>query len=522
MAGRAFGMTGAAGWPVLAGLLLLVVAPIGALIWVAGGAGALSPADLGAIRFTVMQALLSAALSVGLAVPFARALMRRRFWGRAAIISLLGAPFLLPVIVAILGLLAVWGRGGVISDIAAHAGLGRISIYGLAGILLAHVFFNLPLVTRLLIQGWQRVPADHFRLAGQLGMSQSDVHRVIERPILASVLPGAFLLVFLLCMTSFAVALALGGGPRATTIELAIYQALRFDFELGRAAALALVQFGLCAGVALLVLAVGRPAPDARGLGRTPARWDVDRRGLWADGLVIGITVAFLGLPLLAVLARGIPALLSGLPSGLGAALTTSLVLALSVATVTMIASVALAALIASLGRRGGTAAEGAGLMIMATSPFVIGTGLFVLMRGVVDPFAWALPVTGLINAAMALPFAVRALVPAFEAAHRDYGRLAANLGIGGLSYIRVVLLPLIRAPLGFAAGLSAALSFGDLGVITLFAPPGVETLPLYMYRLMGAYRMADAAGAALVLLATSLALFWIFDRGGRLGHSSR
>jgi thiamine transport system permease protein len=33
----------------------------------------------------------------------------------------------------------------------------------------------------------------------------------------------------------------------------------------------------------------------------------------------------------------------------------------------------------------------------------------------------------------------------------------------------------------------------------------------------MAAYRMDLAAGAALVLLALSLALFWIFDRGGRL-----
>ena len=35
--------------------------------------------------------------------------------------------------------------------------------------------------------------------------------------MLREVLPGAFVLVFLLCMTSFAVALTLGGGPRATT-----------------------------------------------------------------------------------------------------------------------------------------------------------------------------------------------------------------------------------------------------------------------------------------------------------------
>jgi thiamine transport system permease protein len=56
----------------------------------------------------------------------------------------------------------------------------------------------------------------------------------------------------------------------------------------------------------------------------------------------------------------------------------------------------------------------------------------------------------------------------------------------------------------------------GDLGVIALFADSDRATLPLELYRLMGAYRMEDAAGAAVLLLALSLAAFWLLDRGGR------
>jgi thiamine transport system permease protein len=33
----------------------------------------------------------------------------------------------------------------------------------------------------------------------------------------------------------------------------------------------------------------------------------------------------------------------------------------------------------------------------------------------------------------------------------------------------------------------------------------------------MAAYRMADAAAAALLLVTLSVALFWVFDRGGRM-----
>ena len=56
----------------------------------------------------------------------------------------------------------------------------------------------------------------------------------------------------------------------------------------------------------------------------------------------------------------------------------------------------------------------------------------------------------------------------------------------------------------------------GDLGVIALFADPEHATLPLQMYRLMGAYQMEAAAGAGLLLVMLSLGLFWIFDKGGR------
>jgi thiamine transport system permease protein len=87
---------------------------------------------------------------------------------------------------------------------------------------------------------------------------------------------------------------------------------------------------------------------------------------------------------------------------------------------------------------------------------------------------------------------------------------------------LRHAILPRLARPLGFGAGLAAAFSMGDLGVITLFSSPGQGTLPLEMYRLMGAYRTDDAQGAAVLLMALTLALFWLFDRGGRLDAIAR
>lgn len=499
--------------PLIAALALavLTLGPVVAVMARAGGFGALGPGDWQAVRFTLWQALLSAGFSVVLAVPVAKALARRRFAGRALLVTLLGAPFILPVIVAVLGLIAVFGQTGVINSGLSVLGLPRLDIYGLHGVVLAHVFFNLPLAVRMLVSGWQAVPAEHFRLSASLGLGAWAQWRAIEAPLLARVLPGAFTVIFVICLTSFAVALTLGGGPRATTVELAIYQALRFDFDLGRATALAVLQLGLALLAGLLALRVAGQSGFGAGKDRVMPRWDgkgVARR-VW-DVFWILTAACFLLVPLGAVVLRGLPGLLLIGPDTLRAA-GHSVMVALASTALCMAWALPLAT------RRG----ELLALPAIAISPLVLGTGLFLILRPYANPFDWALPVTGLVNGLMALPFALRILRPEAEAVERDYGRLRATLRMPVWAWLRLVWLPRMRRPLGFAAGLTAALAMGDLGVIALFADPDRATLPLQVYRLMGSYQMEAAAGAALLLLMLSLSLFWLFDRGGRVNAAT-
>lgn len=493
-------------WPGMVVALIVLAVLLGSLAAVIGRADgfALGPADWAAVRFTVAQALVSALVSVVLAIPVARALARRRFVGRGALVTLLGAPFILPVIVAILGLLAVFGRGGMVNAGLAVLGFETVSIYGFSGVVLAHVFFNLPLATRFLLQGWLAIPAERFRLAASLN---APIGRLLEWPMLRAVLPGAFLVIFLICLTSFAVALTLGGGPRATTVELAIYQAMRFDFDLGRAALLAVVQFTISAAAALLAWRVALPGGFGAGLDRTVARWDGGPG--WLDAAVITLAAAFLLLPLAMIVWRGVPGLVA-LPDAVWAAAGRSLIVALVSTGLVIVMALALAL-------RGGRLIAIVGVLPLAASSLVVGTGLFVILYRWVSPAAIALPVTALLNAIMALPFALRVLEPAVAQVQASFGALADTLDMRGWARLRWVLLPRLRRPLGFAAGLAAALSMGDLGVIALFADAGQATLPLVMYRLMGAYRMESAAGTGLLLIGLSLGLFWVFDRGGRV-----
>ncbi len=502
--------------PGIAFATVVAVAILGTLLAVALSAETgrgLGPPEWAAIRFTLLQAALSAVLSVALAVPVARALSRRRFAGRRVLIALLGAPFILPVIVAVLGLIEVFGRAGWISTALGWIGLPPVQIYGLHGVVLAHVFFNLPLATRLILQAWQEVPAERFRLAAQLNVDGWAMIRLIEWPMLRRIVPGVLAVIFAICLTSFAVALTLGGGPRATTVELAIYQAFRFDFDLGRAALLSVVQIGLTLAAAGLALWLGRGGDFGGGFDRAVRRWDGAR---WSarslDVAWIALAALFLLLPLAAIVIAGLPGL-ADLPASVLPAAVTSILVAAASTVLVLLVALPMAASVALRGARG---VELAGLLGLAASPLVIGTGLFIVIRPFANPLALALPVTALVNALMVLPFALRILVPRARDIVARQGRLAISLNMQGWPFTRLVLLPRMRAQIGFTAGLAAALSMGDLGVITLFASPDVATLPLQVYRLMGAYRMEAAASAALILLCLSFAAFWILDKGGR------
>ena len=109
-------------------VVVLILAALLAVVARAEFGGGLGAADWAAVHFTIWQAFLSAVISVVLAIPVARALARRRFVGRGVLVTLLGAPFILPVIVAVLGLLTVFGRSGWVNQVLEFLGLPTLSI----------------------------------------------------------------------------------------------------------------------------------------------------------------------------------------------------------------------------------------------------------------------------------------------------------------------------------------------------------------------------------------------------------
>ena len=125
-------------------------------------------------------------------------------------------------------------------------------------------------------------------------------------------MPSIFVLVFLLCLSSFGVALTMGGGPASTTIEVAIYYAFRYDFNLSKAAYFAMVQ--ICLGLAAISISYKFKPPNVPqgGIDRFVVRWDCNQIHVrFIDYMIISLTGTFIFMPILALVFMEFQALLA-------------------------------------------------------------------------------------------------------------------------------------------------------------------------------------------------------------------
>ena len=120
------------------------------------------------------------------------------------------------------------------------------SIYGLRGILIAHVLLNTPFATRLFFQNLNNIPNKYYEISISLNINTIGNILKLEMPIIKQNLFAVFSIIFSLCFLSFAIVMALGGGPRSSTLEVAIYQYALFDLNFNKAIILSFIQIIIC------------------------------------------------------------------------------------------------------------------------------------------------------------------------------------------------------------------------------------------------------------------------------------
>ncbi|TFH11244.1 MAG: iron ABC transporter permease [Candidatus Thorarchaeota archaeon] len=212
------------------------------------------------LAFTLAQASISTILALLIGLPGAILLARLRFRGKSLIRALIIVPFVLPPIVVVVGFLQMFGSFGIIDSILMQVTQSTASILNLAdgfvGIVLAHTFYNAPLVILLVSASMERLNPEIEESAEILGADSFARFRRITLPHILPALAASAILTFLFCFMSFPIVLAFGNGVYRT-LEVQIWNAFRWS-DYGEASSLALIQILITITLAISYIKLGR------------------------------------------------------------------------------------------------------------------------------------------------------------------------------------------------------------------------------------------------------------------------
>ena len=454
------------------------------------------------LLFSIKQALLSALLSTVLAWPIARAIYYYpNIFLKQTFLSLSLLCFVLPTLVLITGFVSLLGLSGFITPF-----LGEDwSLYGLQGILLAHVYMNLPFAVRAMHLQLQSIPDSSWILARQLKFNRWQRFRLIELPSLSANASLIFGFITILCFNSFAVVLALGGGPQSTTLEVAIYQALKYDFNIPEALTLAWSQFAI-AGVFFLLLYRSSSVPWLS-KDSTEKIW-IPNIGKATKGIYLLIytgTFVFMLMPLLALLPGVLAANYSiDLIVDVMEALGLTLVLGVLSAVLAMLIAYCIMLPIRSAVQRRQLRLQNtlqwlANHTLIAPA-MVLSVGLYILFLPLIDLDQLGIIFVLILNTLLVLPFAIQQIRARVLQYDSDYALLYQSLKLNlqqriaiEWAYIRPVMLSTFALVL--------LIAMGDVAIFSIFGNDQLKTLPWLIYQYAGSYRIHEASFASAILL---------------------
>jgi molybdate transport system permease protein len=211
-----------------------------------------SQAVLDALSLSLVTTLVSLVLIVGLGLPLAFVLARRRFRGSSMVETVVDLPIVLPPSVAGLALLLVFGRRGLLGEPLAD--LGLTIPFTTAAVILAQVFVAGPFFVRSARAGLANVERDLEDVARDLGASEWAVFRAVTVPLAAPALTAGLVLCWARALGEFGATIMFAGNieGRTQTLPLVVYaefQAGDLEASIAAAAILVIAAFGVLLAV---------------------------------------------------------------------------------------------------------------------------------------------------------------------------------------------------------------------------------------------------------------------------------
>lgn len=450
------------------------------------------------------QAAATCVLALVLGLPVAWVLARFDFWGRQWVLRLLMLPFVVPTLVAALGVLALWGPQGLLSQ------WFSVDLQDTPWLLLyGNLFFNLCLVIRAGVDALAQVNAHCVAAARSLGATPWRAFWRVEWPVIAPWLTSSLCLVFLYCFSGFGLALVLGG-QRYATVEVEIYTLVAYELKLAEASSLALWMLVLTGLVALAYAYVEKRLSIATRLQAVGLRQPKTALNWFAVFGSMAILFFFCAAPLLAIVWRVLQADSQAwgalLDAETGLALWNTLLysgVALLIATVLGVTH--------ALGTQGSVAWRAAAYLPLIASPVTVAFGLLLLYPDLTASLALLIAA----YAVLAYPFVAKAMTAGLGSLPDNLGQVARTLGASPWRTFWRVTLPLLSPALRRGMAFAAATALGEFAVTLFLSRPEWTTLSTLIYQRLGkpgAVNLDTAMLLACLLMLLSALVFMLVD----------
>lgn len=487
------------------------------------------------IWFTVWQATVSTLLTLLVGLPAASLFARFDFRGKSLLRSLTTIPFVMPTVVVAAAFRALLGVNGPLNRLLiAVFDLDQAPVrieQTITIILLAHVFYNVTVVVRLVGGFWANLNPRTVEAARVLGASPGRAFLTITLPLLRPSLISASLLIYLFTFTSFGVILILGG-PAFSTLETEIYRQYVTFLRPDVAAVLSLLQIFFTFG--LMSLYARWQQRTSVALDLRPRESNVSRPTvLWQKlytGMVTTFLVVFLISPLLALLwrslvdreghltlayYRALPELRRGsivfIPPLI--AVRNSIGYALLTVVAASFLGVVTAALLVRPARWRNWL-EPLFMLPLGASAVTLGFGYVVTY----DQLRTSPLLVLLAHTLVAFPFVVRSLLPILQGIRPSLREAAALLGASPARVWREVDLPIVGRALLVAAVFAFTVSMGEFGATSFIVRPnsGFLTMPIAIERYLsqpGALNFGQAMAMSTILMLVTASGFIAIER---------
>lgn len=467
------------------------------------------------VRFTIVQAICSTILALLIGLPASFFCGRRKFFGRKFLLSLSVVPFCIPPLIIALGYVTFLGLNGGLNHFLMFVfGLKKPPVqilYSFFGLVLAHGFYNFPLIMKNVCDTWENLPSGAAETARLLGAKEIRVFRTVTIYQLLPSIVSSSMLVFIYCFLSFILVL-LFGGVGISTLEVEIYKAARASLNFNKVAILATIETIILCIIIVLYSFVEQKSLRLKELNVYYMNEKKSISGMLeflTFTVLVLIIFLFFIFPLAGIVFNAFTSsktanafnlssfstifrMKSFLPS-----VKSSVLVGLCTGTLCTIFGfvyVAILKFIEIKTEKFRILLKIIPMLPMTVSSVVVGVVITMIVRRG-NPF-WLI----FAQAILTLPLSFRVIYPYIEKIPFNTMDSAILISKNKIDIVFRVMIPICAKGLVSAFGFSFAVSVGDATLPLVLAIPKFDTLSLFCYRLAGAYRFNEACAAGLIL----------------------